>query len=337
MKKIGIIGATGYTGEELLKIFLKHDEVEVAYVTSEKEAGNSLSSVFPYLPEYHHLDFISAQQALQVDADLVFLCLPAGESVKLARPLFEQGIRVIDLGSDFRFHQPDVYSEWYHMPHLDPDLLALAAYGLTEWYRDEVRDAAIIGNPGCYPTCSLLPLLPLVQADLLTSAPIIIDAKSGVSGAGKSLKPETHFCSVNESFSAYKIGRVHRHVGEMEKEVKAVGSAKQIVFTPHLTPLTRGMFSTIYVQLKEQKSKDELLQILNDLYENEHFVHVLDKAPSIKMAQNTNNCFMSVETVPDSDYVVLLSTIDNLSKGASGQAVQNMNVMLGFDETKGLL
>lgn len=338
MKKIGIIGATGYTGEELLKTLARHDGVEVVFATSERQSGTALVDVFPYLPMYKSLAFCSAEESVALDADLVFTCLHAGESVNWAQRFLEKGVKVIDLGSDFRFQSSQEYETWYHMPHSSPELLSDAVYGLTEWYREEIKNAQVVGNPGCYPTSVLLPLLPFVQAGAVAKAPIIIDSKSGVSGAGKRASDVTHFVAVNENLSPYKVGRVHRHVGEMEKEMRLIGGSQKLIFTPHLTPLTRGMLSTIYVQLNQDYAKDELFDILQQKYQNEPFVHILsDQLPSMKIANNTNFCFISLEMIPETNSVILFSSIDNLGKGAGTQAVQNMNVMLGFEETVGLI
>jgi N-acetyl-gamma-glutamyl-phosphate reductase len=337
-KRIGIIGAAGYTGEELLKTLARHDGVEVVFATSERECGVPISRVFPHLPSYNDLLFSSAEEAAMVNVDLVFTCLHAGESVKWAALFLDKGARVIDLGSDFRFTAAQDYETWYQMVHPRPDLLTDAVYGLVEWHREKIRSAAVVGNPGCYPTSVLLALLPFVRAELLTDAPIIIDAKSGVSGAGKKPSDATHFVAVNENLSPYKVGRVHRHVGEMEKELGAFGFSSGVIFTPHLTPVTRGMLSTIYVQLKKETPRNELLEVLNNAYAGEPFVRVLtDQLPSMKMAQNSNFCFLGVEAVPEMQHAILFSAIDNLGKGASTQAVQNMNVILGFEETKGLM
>ncbi|MBN2413218.1 N-acetyl-gamma-glutamyl-phosphate reductase [candidate division KSB1 bacterium] len=339
MKKIGIIGATGYTGEELLKVLVQHDSVEVDFVTSEKDKDRPLATIYPHLPAYKNKFFISAQQASELSVDLVFLCLPAGESANLAEIFLSKNVKVIDLGADFRFKDPEIYKKWYNMDHATPELLDKAVYGLPEWYREDIKKSNIVGNPGCYPTGVLLAVLPLLKKHLLSDDMIIADSKSGVSGAGKAATSTTHYVNVNENLSPYKAGRTHRHVGEMEQELtKCAGRETRISFTPHLLPVTRGLFSTIYVKTKQQKTKQHILDIMESAYRDEPFVHVVEEGyPSIKMAANTNYCFIGAETVPDSNTVILFSAIDNLGKGASTQAIQNMNLMLGFPETKGLL
>ncbi len=338
MKKIGIVGATGYTGEELLKTLSRHDGVEVVFATSERLSGESLTGTFPQLVQFKEMSFCSAEESLTRDVDLVFLCLHAGDSAKWAQKFLQQNVRVIDLGSDFRFRHASAYVDWYNMQHPHPELLPEAVYGLTEWHRREVADARLVGNPGCYPTSVLLPLLPFIKKGLVADAPIIVDSKSGVSGAGKKANDVTHFVSVNENLSPYKVGRAHRHVGEMEKEIRDFGGGMKIVFTPHLTPLTRGMLSAIYFQPAKEMSKDALFAVLDDVYADESFVHIFkDRLPSMKTAQNSNFCFISLEKPAGVNQVILFSAIDNLGKGASTQAVQNMNCMFGFDETRGLL
>lgn len=337
MFKIGIVGATGFTGEELLKIFQKHKAASVEFVTSERRTGTRLEEVFPGLISMRHLQLISAEEAQQEQVDLVFLCLPAGESALPAQMYYSSGIPVIDLGADFRFAQKADYKNWYHMDHKTPELLDKAVYGLPEWYRNSIRDARIIGNPGCYPTSVLLPLLPLFEQELIAD-PVIVDAKSGVSGAGRSLKTNTQFCAANENVSPYNAGRVHRHVGEMEQYASQTrGKPVMISFTPHLVPLTRGMLSTIYCTLNPDTTDRMVRDALQNRYAREAFVHVIDDWPHLQMAQHTNHCFISWKRVEGTSLLLLASVIDNLGKGAASQAVQNMNLMLGIDETEGLL
>ena len=339
MKKIGIIGATGYTGEELLRVLTRHSDVSVAFVTSEQETGTSLANFFPHLPHYKDMTFRSAQEAVDIDVDLVFLCLPPGHSAKWAKPFVEKFVKVIDLGADFRYDDAQTYKQWCGIDHPHPELLEGIAYGLPEWNRDKIKKARIVSNPGCYPTTVLLALIPFLKAGVLANEPVLVDSKSGISGAGSSPTKTTHFGEIHESFSAYKPGRVHRHVGEMEQELSKHANKKiQVVFTPHLAPMFRGLFSTIYVRLQSRMEQPYLLHILTDAYANEPFVIVLDeKLPAAKMATHSNYCFLSVTTVTDSDVAILFSTIDNLGKGASWQAVQNMNLMLGFPEQEGLV
>jgi N-acetyl-gamma-glutamyl-phosphate reductase len=338
MKNVGIVGATGYTGEELLRLLVSHNGVQVKFATSEREAGQPLKKVFPNLPPYYKMKFISVQDSLNEDVDLVFLCLHAGESAKWGKRYVEKNIKIIDLGSDFRFTDVKSYDVWYNMQHPTPELLADAVYGLPEWHREKIQKTNIVGNPGCYPTSVSLAVNPFLKAGLLDETTIIVDSKSGVSGAGKNPSKTTHYVEVTESFSPYKPGRAHRHVGEIEQELSLqAGEYRRIIFTPHLTPMTRGILSTIYCQLKEATAEDELFNLLEEKYSLEPFVHVLrDQLPSTRMSFRTNYCFISLKLVKETNTLILFSAIDNLGKGASTQAVQNMNLMLGLPETMGL-
>ena len=338
MKKVGIVGATGYTGEELMRVLTRHPYVELAFA-SEIEPGQKLGNVFPHLPKFKDLILCSTQNAINQQVDLVFLCLPAGESATLAKVFINRKVKVIDLGADFRFNDPLEYKRWYGIDHPEPELLRQAAYGLPEWNRNAIKTSQIVGNPGCYPTSVLLPLIPLLRKGIIADSQIFVDAKSGVSGAGKLPNQNTHFVEVNESISAYKVGRVHRHVGEMDQELsKHADREIRVVFTPHLVPMSRGILTSIYCKLKKKLDKKDLLKILNNAYKDELFVRVLnDNLPTTKMVAHSNFCFIGVETVTDSDYAVIFSAIDNLAKGASWQAVQNMNLMLDFPEQMGLL
>jgi N-acetyl-gamma-glutamyl-phosphate reductase len=336
--RVGIVGATGYTGEELLLLIARHPNIELAFATSEKEQGQKLCSYFPRFSLPSDMIFISADQALDHPVELVFLCLPAGESARLGKSFFSQGCKIIDLGADFRFADAQEYDRWYHQPHKAPELLSQAVYGLPEWYRKEVQGAKIVGNPGCYPTSALLALLPFSQQDLIAEQPIIIDSKSGLSGAGKTLSRASHFMEANENVVAYKAGRAHRHVGEMETILQRDAfSPGHILFTPQLVPMARGIFSCVYFTAKNAIADRDAMQILRDAYESEAFVHVLDDIPSTRLAQNSNHCFLHVLSFPETNQIVVFSAIDNLGKGASWQAVQNMNIMMNWPETTALI
>jgi len=337
MKRIGIVGATGYTGEELLRVLSRHPHIEVAFA-SEIESGKPLKQFFPNIVKFGELVLCSTQDAIEQQVDLVFLCLPAIESAKVAKSFFDRNVKVIDLGADFRFDESEEYKKWYDIDHPVPDLLRSATYGLPEWNRQAIRTAQIVGNPGCYPTSVLLAMIPFMRAGLVADHPIIIDAKSGVSGAGKAPTRTTHYIEANENVNAYKPGRVHRHVGEMEQELsKQCGGSIKVIFTPHLVPMSRGLYASIYFKLTRKIEKLYLLNLLTDAYADEPFVHVLQTGlPTTKLTSHSNFCFLGVETVDNSDYAMVFSAIDNLGKGASWQAVQNMNLMLGFPEETGL-
>ena len=297
MTRVGIIGATGFTGEELLKILQHHSGVTLEFVTSERQAGSRLSEVFPGLTRYHDMQFITGDQALQKKSDLVFLCLPAGDSSLYAREFYEKGTAVIDLGADFRFDRETDYERWYHIPHKTPELLEQAVYGLPEWNREDISESDIIGNPGCYPTSALLPLLPLFREGLIKGQ-VIIDAKSGVSGAGRKLKAASQFTAVNENLSPYNAGRMHRHVGEMERQAALISGVSALVtFTPHLLPVTRGMMSTIYCTLTDGSTPERVNEVYDDYYTDEPFVHVIDSWPNLHMVQHSNHCFIGFKQV----------------------------------------
>jgi len=337
-KNIGIIGATGYTGEELLKVLARHPYVQIA-CAADKEAGQPLVKFFPQLTAYSGLVLCTAEEALQADVDLVFLCLPHGQSSSWARAFFDKGCKVIDLGADFRFIDTGDFKKWYHEEHPQPELLKKAAYGLPEWRREQIKSSLIVGNPGCYPTSVLLATLPLVKDGLLKAGPVLVDSKSGVSGAGRTPSPATHFIHINENFAPYKPGHTHRHIGEMEQELSlCAGKPTTVVFTPHLLPVSRGILSSITVHVKDGVSREQILECYDRKYGREPFVHVLhNELPSLKMALHSNFCFIGVEMVPDTDILLIFSAIDNLGKGASWQAIQNMNLVLNYSEETGLL
>jgi len=336
MLKVGIIGATGYTGHELLKIFARHPEVDVVFCTSESYAGQRYSDVFPF-PDDRYL--ITAEQATLTDADVIFLCLPHGVSVDMVRRVREAGVKAIDLSADFRMRDPAAYKRWYGKEHTGTDILATAVYGLPEVYRSQIAAAGLVANPGCYPTGVILGLRPLAAAGALSDTRVIVDAKSGVSGAGRGLSQTTHFVEANENFSPYSIGYRHRHISEMEQELDATGTGPyQVTFSPHLLPVTRGIESTMYVWLKPEWTAERVQAHYEATYASEPFVQVLPAGKLATLAHSTNSkrCTISITQVRDGQFIVC-SAIDNLIKGASGQAVQNMNIMFDLDERTGLL
>lgn len=339
MKKIGILGATGYTGEELLRYLSRHPHVDLAFATSEHDAGKGLNELYPYLSRFTDKQLITGEQALNVSADLVFLCLPHGESARWGEKFFQRGAKIVDLGADFRFYDAQVYQHWYHQEHPCPGLLNETVYGLVEWNREKIRGRCVVGNPGCYPTATLLAALPFMAAGIVADGPILVDAKSGVSGAGKNPTRTTHYVEVNEGISAYKVGRSHRHVGEMEQELSRVrGSRQTMVFTPHLTPMSRGILAAVYLPLLDDVSSDDLQQILKAKYADEPFIRIFEKEqPSTRQTAHSNLCLLHVERVSGVRMALITSAIDNLGKGAAGQAIQNMNLMLGIEEGVGLL
>ena len=335
---VGIVGGTGYTAHELLKILLRHPEADVAFVTSESETGNSVSDYFPDLPANFSLNFEQPNPALFKSADVVFLCTPHGESQKWAPGILASGTKVIDLSGDYRLRSAEAYESWYHLPHQDTQNLQKAAYGLPEIYRAQIAKADLVANPGCYPTGALLSLVPLIKARAIRPEKIFIDAKSGVSGAGKKLSQLAHFVEANENLTPYNAGHTHRHIGEIEQELQTVSDRNiAVVFVPQLVPLNRGILETIYIDHPKLKNQDEILGILKDFYRNEPFIRILDdKLPSIRMAAGTNYCFIGAVYDRETDVLIVVNSFDNLLKGASGQAVQNMNILFGLDETVAL-
>lgn len=336
MIRVGIVGATGYTGLELDKIISKHPQAEIVFATSESHAGQTLADVFPTARPHPLVPSASAPMA---QADVVFLCLPHGAAAPAAVEALEAGARVIDLSADFRLADPAEYTHWYKVNHPAPELLKEAVYGLVEFARDKLPGARLVANPGCYPTSILLPLQPLLKAGaFVPGLPIIADSKSGVSGAGRTPKQNTHYVEVEGNFSPYSIGRVHRHLPEMEQVMNWwAGNSPSLIFTPHLLPAPRGILSTIYVQLAEGWDEGAIRKLYDDAYDGEPFVRVLPPGQLATLAHVniTNRCAISLNLVDRT--LIAVSTIDNLIKGASGQAVQNMNLMFGLDETAGLL
>ncbi|MEA3407182.1 MAG: N-acetyl-gamma-glutamyl-phosphate reductase [Chloroflexota bacterium] len=333
MIKVGIYGATGYTGYELLKIFARHPQVDLTFVSSRTYAGAMYSDVYPCPYTY---TLVAPDEVPLEDADVVFLCTPHGASAPYAQRVLEAGARCVDLSADFRLRDLDVYETWYTR-HPAPELIDEAVYGLTEVYRDEVAGARLVANPGCYPTGPLLALYPLLQGGVVAGDRVIIDAKSGVSGAGAKPSLTTHFVNVHDNLSAYKLGRAHRHVPEIDQEMARYGQgAPRAIFAPHLLPVSRGILSTIYVQLDVDVEKAR--EVWHTAYDGEPFVQILDGDNTATLAHvvHTNRCALSITPAGMEGQFIIITALDNLLKGASGQAVQNMNVMFDLPETLGL-
>lgn len=335
--KVGVFGASGYTGFETVKIISHHPAAQLEFATSESSAGKTLGDVYPVALT---TPLVSAADAPLNRVDAVFCCLPHAASMPTVIAAREAGVRVIDLSADFRLDDPDIYQKWYGVPHQAPEMLAHAVYGLPELYRSQVSETDLLAVPGCYPTSVLLGLAPLLKANLLNPpAPIIADSKSGVSGAGRKASLKTHFVEVNENLAPYNIGQNHRHVAEMTQHITALGGAgDNLVFSPHLVPISRGMLSTIYVSLAEDTSPDAARQLFAKNYADAPLVHILPEGQLASMAhtRNTNLAVISVTSVTPRQLIICAS-IDNLGKGAAGQAVQNFNIMFGLDEAAGLL
>jgi N-acetyl-gamma-glutamyl-phosphate reductase len=335
MIRAGIFGATGYTGYELVKLLQRHPAADIAFVSSQSQAGKTLGDVFAGAPA---LPLVAAEDAPLSKADVIFLCLPHAASAAAAVTALAAGARVIDLSADFRLRDAGSYAHWYAHTHPAPELLAEAVYGLTEVYRDDLPGARLVANPGCYPTSVLLALRPLLLRDIAITGPIIANSASGVSGAGRGLSLTSHFVEVADNFSPYKIGRAHRHLPEMEQAIRWWREpSPSLIFSPHLLPVPRGILSTIYVNLSEDIEEAELRGRYAAAYGAEPFVNVLPAGQLATLAHvtHTNLCAIALTLVGRT--LILTSAIDNLVKGAAGQAVQNMNAMFGCPETLGLL
>ncbi len=339
MIKAGIIGATGYTGVELVRILSRHPEVRLESLTSQSYVGQSFEGVFPSSNNFANM-LLEPQDAgaLADRCDVIFTALPHGVSMEVVEEVTQKGKKVIDLGADYRFDRVDVYEEWYKLEHKTPELTRQSIYGLPEIHRDKIRTAQLVGNPGCFPTSIILGLAPLLKSGLIDSTTIISDSKSGVSGGGRGLNQAFHYAECNENFKAYNIG-MHRHTPEIEQELsKLAGSDVTVSFTPHLVPMTRGILSTTYASLKKSHSVEDLLELYSDFYKDEYFVRIHQKGqyPQTKWVYGSNFCDIGIAVDPRTNRIIVVSAIDNLVKGASGQAVQNMNIVFGLPEKTGL-
>ncbi|MDD3652757.1 MAG: N-acetyl-gamma-glutamyl-phosphate reductase [Desulfotomaculaceae bacterium] len=337
--KVGIVGATGYTGAELVRILSRHPEVELVSLITQNYADIPFWEVYPHLYKYNQMICEKLELTALLDAsDVIFVALPHGHAMPIALDALRQGKKLIDLGADFRLNDYSVYEQWYKVEHTTRELLSKAVYGLPELNRKEIKGARLVANPGCYPTSVLLALAPLLNRKLIDPGSIIIDSKSGVSGAGRGLSLGTHFCEVNENFKAYNVG-VHRHTPEIEQELsKLAGETVTVSFTPHLLPLTRGILSTIYAKLSKPVEQGEVLEYYQEYYLEEKFVRVLPGGllPQTKWTAGTNHCDLGVALDSRTGRVIVVSAIDNMVKGASGQAVQNMNLICGLPEDTAL-
>jgi N-acetyl-gamma-glutamyl-phosphate reductase len=335
--KIGILGATAYTGMELVQILIRHPNAEIVFLSSRSSAGEAFNAIFPRIKGLCDLTLISPEEAQSQAIDCIFSCLPHAVSAELCLPFIKQGTKVIDLSADFRLTDPAAYKKWYKHEHPCPELLSEEVFGLPEHYRPQIAKAKILANPGCYPTSILLPTLPLVKAKNTTVSAIIADSKSGVSGTGRTLKLNSHFVEAHENLSAYSVGRHHRHISEIEQELsKAAGTPMTMTFSPHLVPINRGILSTIYITTN--RTAAECCNIAREHYAKEPFVRVRESndLPAIAGVSGTNYCDLTFTGGEDGLPVIAVSVIDNLLKGAAGQAVQNMNIMFGLLETAGL-
>lgn len=339
MIRVGIIGATGYVGEELVRILIQHPQSEIINLTSQSYLGKTYNQV------YHNYEEICTNvceeeniEELSTKADVIFIALPHGIASKKLNSSILENTKIIDLGADFRLSNVNVYEQWYNTEHYSPKLLEKAVYGLCEIKREEIKNSNLIANPGCYTTCSILSLYPLIKENSLDEESIIVDAKSGVSGAGRTLNLGNHFVECNESIKAYKIAS-HRHTPEIEQQLSdACGKDIKITFTPHLIPMNRGILSTCYGKLKKQATWEDIISIYKKYYEKEHFIRLMKKDiyPETRWVKGSNYCDIGFSLDERTGRIIVVGAIDNLIKGAAGQAVQNMNILFGLEENTGI-
>lgn len=352
MIKIGIVGATGYAGQQLLWILNNHKKVEIEFISSHSFSGNDIGEIYKNYKKYFEKKLISVEEVEEnlEKIDVLFLALPHGMSENLTKKALEKNVKIIDLGADFRLDDSEIYEKWYNVKHEYPEINKNAVYGLPEINREKIKNSNIIASPGCYPTSAILGIAPLLKNGIVETKKIIIDSKSGVSGAGRNAKLDLIYSEINENFKAYNILK-HRHTPEIKQELdklansfitenKNLSENINVVFTPHLLPINRGILSTIYLDVKEnfknELSEEKIYEIYNDFYKNEYFVRITNDLPEIKNIKNSNICEIGIRYDKEYGNIVIVSAIDNLIKGAGGQAVQSMNLLFGFDEWEGL-
>ena len=340
MTSVGIIGASGFTGAELLRLLAAHPDFDLAFATGDSQAGVGIAELYPSLAAaYGALEFAAYDESLLDGVDLVFCGLPHGASQSLMPTLIEKVKWVVDLAADFRLQDASLYAQWYGDAHPCPELLPQFAYGLPELYRNEIAAASAVAVPGCYPTCTSLAIAPLIVNGLVHLDGIVVDAASGVSGAGRPPKPNTTFCTVDEDYTAYGL-LTHRHTPEIEQNIATLGSATassvSVLFTPHLAPMNRGMLATCYLRPTGATTTSQLLEIYEEFYADEQFVVVTEGSPSTKACLSSNSAHVTVRADERTGHIVAIGAIDNLTKGASGQAVQCANILAGLPEATGL-
>jgi N-acetyl-gamma-glutamyl-phosphate reductase len=340
--KIGVLGASGYTGSDLVRMLLRHPRAEIALLTADRRAGQEMREVFPQFSPYPLPKLVSIEGLdwAGLNLDLVFCALPHATTQKVLKDLLAKApnTKVVDLSADFRLHDTAAYAKWYGHEHHAPELQKEAVYGLVEVHRREIKKARLVANPGCYTSCAELPLIPLIEGKAIDLDEIVIDAKSGMTGAGRSAKESMLFSEVSEGFHAYGVGG-HRHMAELDQEFSlAAGRPVVVTFTPHLVPMNRGILSTIYVRGKRGRTPQDLHALLLKYYAKEPFVHVLPfgETPQTRHVRGSNMTFIGVANDRIEGRAIIISALDNLVKGASGQAIQNANLLLGFPETMGI-
>ncbi len=338
MIKVSIAGATGYTGIELLRLLLNHPEVKIQTLTADSHAGKKIQEVAPSLRGWMDHSLVKLEPSIAEECDLLFLALPHTTSMKQVPDLQNGKCKIVDLSADYRLQDADVYEHWYQTPHINSESLKEAVYGLPELHRDSIRSARLVANPGCYPTGAILALAPLMKLSGMDFDSIVIDSKSGVSGAGRKLSLGTHFCESHDGVSAYGLAE-HRHTPEIEQELSLLSKKKvTVTFSPHLMPMIRGILTTVYINTTSKWNRENLIKAFTDFFQNEHFIRVLPEGQfaNTHYVMGSNFCDIGIQFDKRNQRAILTSAIDNLMKGASSQAVQNMNIMFGIDETLGL-
>lgn len=339
MIRAGILGASGYTGQRLAYYLSRHSGVEIVFATSRKDKGKTMSELYGCLGGICDIVLSDPEDVKKIDIDVLFTCAPDQTSMKVVPEYYDRGTAVIDLAGDYRMDTAEAYERWYGAPHESPEYIKKAVFGLTELNRERIRAAKLVSNPGCYPTSVILGLSPLLREGIIDCGNIHVNSVSGISGAGRGLSTFKMFYETDSNVLPYKLGRLHKHVGEMEQELaKAAGEPCTVTFAPHVVPLKTGIVSTILVTLKKRAERDEIVSLYSETYDDEFFVRFHpDRLPESKFVADTNFCDIGFSMVDGTDKAIIVSVVCNLGKGASGQAVQNMNVMLGFDEKESLL
>lgn len=339
MIRVSVYGATGYAGIELVRLLSIHPEVKIVHLISKNFAGRPLQELYPSFFGFFEKNCSDTDmETVAADSDVIFTALPHGVSSEVVPFFYKLNKKVIDLSGDFRYKSPEVYKIWYGMPHPHPDLLKVSVYGLPEIHRKLIKGSQIVGNPGCYTTCSILGMAPLVAEKIIDLDSIIIDAKSGATGAGRNPSQDLHFCEVDENIKAYKVA-VHRHTSEIEQELSLLaGRDISLSFTPHLLPVKRGILCTMYASIKNLCTEDYIYSIYKEFYKDEPFIYIYPKGklPELKFVNGSNACHIGFVVDKRLNRIIVVSAIDNLIKGAAGQAIQNMNILFGLDETTGL-
>lgn len=338
MIKAGIIGATGYVGQQLVGFLVNHPMCDIGFISSNSYAGIPFSQVYGQYKNVVDMECIDTNKVNDhlSEVDVVFIALPHGMAFETAKLCYEKGVKVIDIGADFRLKDIDEYKEWYKLEHRAEELNEKAIYGLAEVYKEKIAETFLVGNPGCYPTASILSLMPLMKTDLIDKQSIIIDAKSGISGAGRSTKVDNLYGELNESLKAYAVAG-HRHTPEIEQELSNVANEDiKVSFTPHLIPMNRGILTTSYVKLEKRVTLEKLYKLYKEEYKEASFIRIIDELPETRWVKGTNFCDIALRIDERTNRIIVVSAIDNMIKGAAGQAIQNMNLMFGLEESTGL-